>query len=426
MRAHVSFLLAGLLVIATTEGQAADIVVKGGAGSGFARTMAGFIGSSPGPSAREPILREPPTIRLSGPLRPGDAEKMRAVLVRLKAQTKAAPDGTRPGPLATVELSSLGGDLNEGLNIGYLFRDFEVATVVRRTDICLSACALAFLGGTSRIEDGERSIDQRLEIGGKLGFHTFYLNASSALAPTAVDPVSSRQQGFREARGATAALVRYAADLGIDPKFVATMMAKPAEELTYINSTEEFLALKVCPAGLDRPAISLAEQALNVCNHATGWTDPSTIDEVRQLPPQQAKRYMLENIQENMVSLKVRGALSDQLASYSVMRVEKSIDNLYADLRAAGVRLPEIMGPVFEVTGYMQGGRPMQCFVSLSPDDPDKYAVAIRRPSKWSHPNHGAPRACRGLYLHHRDATINPRRPETPSPILTKAAAVAH
>jgi len=347
----------------------------------------------------------PATLRLSGPLRRGDAEAMREALARLKASSPPHDDR----PLATVELSSLGGDLDEGLRLGRLFRDHRVATVVRRHDICLSACALAFLGGTSHREDGERAVDQRLEIGGKLGFHTFYLNADSGRAPTAGDPVQSRRQGFSEARAATASLVRYAADLGIDPRFVANMMARPQAELTYVNTVGDFLLLKVCPIGLAPPAASLAEQARNICNHATGWSDPATPADVRALAPPQARRTILETIQQNMLSLRVRGALSDQLASWSVMRVERSIDALYADLRAAGVRLPEIVGPVFEVGGYGSAGGEMQCFVSLSPDDPDKYAVAIRRPTKWSHPAHAAPEECRGLYRHDRDAEINKR-----------------
>lgn len=344
-------------------------------------------------------------IRLSGPLRQGDAEAMRQLLARLKGQSKVSADT----PLATVELSSLGGDLIEGLKIGYLFRDYDIATVVRKKDLCLSACALAFLGGTSTHDLSERSPRQSLEIGAKLGFHAFYLNPNSAQAPTASDPVQGRHQGFTEARAATSAVMLYAADLGIDPRFVAAMMTKPQDAFAYVNTTEDFLTLKVCPLGLDRPPISPAEQALNICNHSTGWTDPAAPSQVRALAARQAKRYMLENIQQNMSSMKVNGALSDQLASYPVMRDERAIDRLYADLRAAGVRLPEIVGPVFEVSGYRSGGGEAQCFVSLSLEDPDKYAVAIRRPTKWSHPNWSAPKDCRGLYLHDRDAVINPR-----------------
>lgn len=375
-------LSAALLFLCAAGAEAADIDVRTGPGPGLSTL-----------------------IRLSGPFRQGDADAMRQLLARLKGQSRPSPNA----PLATVELSSLGGDLNEGLRIGYLFRDYNVATVVRKKDICLSACALAFLGGTSTHGPSERSPSHSLEIGAKLGFHAFYLNPNSAQAPTASDPVQGRRQGFVEARAATTAVMLYAADLGIDPRFVAAMMTKPQDEFAYTNTTEELLTLKVCPIALARPAISAAEQALNICNHSTGWTDPSVPSQVRALTPRQVKRYMLETLQQNMSSLKVTGALSDQFASYPVMRDERAIDRLYADLRAAGVRLPEIVGPVFEVSGYRSGGEDMQCFVSLSPDDPNKYAVAIRRPTKWSHPNWSAPKDCRGLYLHDREAVINPR-----------------
>lgn len=385
---------ATLLLLGPSGGQAADIVFK----------------------KTDPDDRGSATLRLSGPIKPGDAEAMKRILARLAAR----PGSPKAGALATVELSSLGGDLYEGLKLGTLFRDHDVVTVVRRSDICLSACALAFLGGTSSHDGPERAADHRLEIGARLGFHTFYLNAGAAEAPTAGDPVSSRHQGFSEARAATAALVRYTADLGISPTFVATMMSKPAEDLTYVNATEDFLALRICPIGLDRPSASLEQQALTICNHSTGSTGPAAPRQIRRLAPGQAKRYMLENIQENMSSLKVKGALFEQLASYSVMRVEKSIDHLYADLRAAGVRLPEIVGPVFEVSGYQVGGQPAQCFVSLSPDDPDRYAVAIRRPTKWSHPTWSAPKDCRGLYRHDKDAVINPSPQQGPLQLLAR------
>ena len=397
-RSVVAAVSATVIWLFASGAQAADIDVK-------SRLV-------PGPTPHSPVLST--TIRLSGPFRAGDALAMKQVLARLAAETPPVP-GT---PLATVELSSLGGDLDEGLRIGALFRDYNVATVVRKRDLCLSACALAFLGGTSAHQEtgrgspqapSDRSPSHNLERGAKLGFHAFYLNPNSAQSPTADDPARGRQQGFSEARAGTSAVILYAAELGIDPRFVASMLTKPQDEFAYVNTAEEFLALKVCPIGLERPAISPAEQALNICNHSTGWADPATLSQVRAMTPRQAKRHMLENIQQNMASLKVNGALSSQLASYAVMRDERSIDNLYADLRAAGVRLPEIVGPVFEVSGYRGSGHEMQCFASLSADDPNRYSVAIRRPTKWSHPDRSAPRDCRGLYLHDREAVINPR-----------------
>ena len=112
-----------------------------------------------------PASREPVTVRLTGPFKRGDSDAMKQVLDRIKTEAPRLS----AGPLATVELSSIGGDLTEGLKMGYLFRDYNVATLVRRKDICLSACALAFLGGTSSHDPSNRSMSHSLEVGARLG-----------------------------------------------------------------------------------------------------------------------------------------------------------------------------------------------------------------------------------------------------------------
>ena len=341
-----------------------------------------------------------PIVRLTGLLRQGDSQKLRSMLTVLKSGTTSASVATQ----VTVELSSLGGDLHEGLRAGYLFREFDVATVVRKGDICMSACALAFLGGAQG--SPERAACRRLEVGGKLGFHSFWLNPNSAVADVRA---GARQQGFTEALAGAASVVRYAADLNIDSKFVAGMLATPSDEFVFINTVEDFLTLGICPGGIGRPSIDPSEQALNICGHSTGWATRAKSARITPMTAHQAKRYILENVQQNMLLLEVKGALSTQLASYSVMRDERAIDNLYADLRAAGVRLPKIVGPVFEVDGYRIGGGETQCFVSLSLDDPDQFQVAVRRPKIWAHPGASAPNGSRRLFLYGRNAVINPR-----------------
>jgi len=90
------------------------------------------------------------------------------------------------------------------------------------------------------------------------------------------------------------------------------------------------------------------------------------------------------------------------------MRVEQAVKNLYADLRAAGVPLPEIVGPIFEVSGYQIGIYSLTCVASLSPTDPDKYDVVIKGPKGMARAYHSAPDGCRRLFLYDRDAVINP------------------
>lgn len=343
-------------------------------------------------------------IHIRGPFIQGDSDKLRKILTRLKAKPAAFPEA----PLATVELSSSGGDLNEGMRMGYLFREFDVATVVRKGDICLSACALAFLGGTSYRDSSDAAASLSLEIGGRLGFHNFSLTPDSVKQQTPKNPVQGRLQGFEEARAGAATVMRYAADLGIAPHFVALLLTMPPEEFAYVNTTEEFLNLRVCPIGLGRPSISPAEQALNICNHSIDGPDPATPSQIITITQSEAKRHLLDKLQQSMLSFKMKGVLSDQLANESVIRNDQAVDDLYADLLVAGVALPEITGPVFEVGGYQKGTSKMQCFVSLSINSPDRYDVVIGGANGMVRANRSAPKDCRRLFLHSKDAVINP------------------
>jgi len=342
-------------------------------------------------------------LRLTGMIEPGDGDRLRSILMKL-----TVPDGqAASGPTITIELSSKGGDLNEGFRIGFVLKTFKVVAVVRKGDICLSACALAFLGGAAGNVDAASSRNCNLEIGGKLAFHNFSLNRNGLREVTTDDPVASRLQGFNDARGGAAMLVGYAGEMGVPPKFIARIVGRPAEEFTYVDAVGKFLSLHMCPIGLERPSIPLAMQAANVCNHSTGWLDAAPLEAVA-IPTRHAKRYVLEHLQANMLSFKVRGALADQLASAAVMRVKEAIDRLYEDLQAAGVGLPDIVGPTFEVRRRLPGGHETACYVSLSSDDPDRFDVVIQGPRGLSRPRYAPPGYGRRLFLFARDDVINP------------------
>jgi hypothetical protein len=346
-------------------------------------------------------------IRITGMFEPGDSDAIRRVLVSLR------PDARPPSnvPFATVELSSIGGDLIEGLKTGQLFAEFDVATVVRKGDSCLSACALAFLGGTSSHLPPARTPNCSLEIGGTVGFHNFSTGTDAVRRKFGSDDgLTSERQGFYMGRAGAALLMQYAAEMDIDQAFVAQLLSRATESFDYLTMVRSFLALRVCPIGLGRPSIALEQQATNICNHATGWFSPVTSARARPMTARQVKLNLLEYIQSNMHSFRVKGALADQLASHSVMRVDSGIDNLYADLRAAGLPLPEIVGPVFEVSGYQIGVYNMQCVVSISLENPDKYDVAIKGPKGIARAFRSTPQGCGRLFLYDQEAVINPLR----------------
>ncbi|MVO17782.1 hypothetical protein [Parasedimentitalea huanghaiensis] len=121
-----------------------------------------------------------PLLRLEGIILRGDVEKYKTALERVLGCSAAecGPDGT--GVRAVVSLDSPGGSLLEGIALAEAFREDAVATVIEADQSCLSACALAFLGGTGVWSTGGIGYfrDRTIEPGAKLGFHSPFFPSS--------------------------------------------------------------------------------------------------------------------------------------------------------------------------------------------------------------------------------------------------------
>lgn len=118
-------------------------------------------------------------------------------------------------PLATsVELSSGGGDRNEGHAMGLLIKERRLAT--RVVDYCVSACAYAFAGGNPRI----------LHDGASLGFHSG--RYESPLLELLDYPIDISELPLAQ---------------GIDPTFFKRAAAAPHEEMWY-PTNDELLAAR--------------------------------------------------------------------------------------------------------------------------------------------------------------------------------------
>jgi hypothetical protein len=345
------------------------------------------------------------TLRMTGVIDQGDADKLRKALSDLPPAAR-----TGAGPLTTLELSSMGGSLPDGFEIGRLLREFKVVARVRQQDVCLSSCAFAFLGGNIHRPPAPYPTECNLELGGKVAFHNFALNSYSLQTGTPADPIASRLQGFAEARGGAALLVKYAGEMGLPANFAANIMGRPVDQFQYIETVGQFLSFRVCPIGLTRPAIALAAQAANVCNNSAGWNLPPADLKAEALPEDRVKLVLLQRLQEHMLSSKARGRLAAQLASGAVMRVREEIDRLYDDLRAAGVSLPDILGPTFQVWSEADAAQGQVCYVSLSPDDPDRFDVVMQGARGFTDPAREPPGNARRLFLYDRNDAIN-RRP---------------
>lgn len=100
-------------------------------------------------------------IEISGGIGPDSTFVVEEMLERVKGCSGKGGKGSG----IPVYLNSLGGMLDHGYLLGYMFRDWEVYTRIREGDGCASACAVAFLGGVAR----------RLSDGGGIMFHAPYV-----------------------------------------------------------------------------------------------------------------------------------------------------------------------------------------------------------------------------------------------------------
>jgi hypothetical protein len=71
--------------------------------------------------------------------------------------------------ITTVFLDSPGGNAMTGYQLGYLFKDKGVTTIVGGDASCFSACAVAFLGGNDKVKLG------------LLGFHVAWTTADGSM-----------------------------------------------------------------------------------------------------------------------------------------------------------------------------------------------------------------------------------------------------
>lgn len=117
-----------------------------------------------------------------------------------------------------VSFDSNGGSIATAIAFGRAIRQLGLTTIQLRKAECASACALAFFGGVSRVADP-----------GSIGVHqTSFANGASLDGPTAATEVQS----------ATAVIIGYFVEMGIDPKLLQLSLATPNTDMRYLTKQE--------------------------------------------------------------------------------------------------------------------------------------------------------------------------------------------
>jgi hypothetical protein len=167
-------------------------------------------------------LAEPtdPTItfvELSGSIVRGDAQKVQAFLSQLPKERQIA-----------VRLDSPGGLIDEALRIGRHLHANHIRTYVTgRSTQCLSACALAFLGGrdlsgqTFRVKGSDSP----------LGFHGF-----RRVVPDKEFTVADMHEAVATTQRVILSIADYLTSVDADIEFMSLMLEKPSTEMNYLSN----------------------------------------------------------------------------------------------------------------------------------------------------------------------------------------------
>jgi hypothetical protein len=362
------------------------------------------------PQAGQDSTRPVYAIRMTGMIERGDAETLHKALEQVRSTTTIGSDGT----LTNVELSSSGGDVLEGIAIGYTFREFSAGTLVRASDVCFSACALAFLGGSALVTAAVSGPWRNIEPGGQVGFHNMWLNHLGLQNSARGEASSAAVAGFGIARAGASRIIRYLTDMGIDAGFTARLLGRPIDQFDYIATAGSFIELQTC---LTRPVAVTAgpeRQADNICSNSIGSRARSGSGRVRPVTVYDMRLSLLREVERHVLYSTGNSRFIDRFRAVVAAGEEPALTGLYENLRAVGLPLPGLSGTAYDVTPTPATLK-LSCKVSLPANDPDNYDLAVVGPNGLAAPPHAAPERCRWMARHAPADMINPARHAAPS-----------
>jgi hypothetical protein len=189
-------------------------------------------------------------IAVSGPIRPGDADKLGQMIT---------DDAT------IVSFSGEGGDYQEALAVANLLNRKWVMTVVEDGQSCLGPCAIAFLGGMADTDDsGDYAAARSIAPTAKLGFAVPGLDVpKTGLTKQAADAAYDRNLKF------ISDFMRDSDHLFVKPEAVAEAVSPRGGETYFVNDVYRLSHLGVEVQGVRPPQVLTLSMARNLC--LLGW-----------------------------------------------------------------------------------------------------------------------------------------------------------
>ncbi|MDA7428105.1 hypothetical protein PGB28_06525 [Primorskyibacter aestuariivivens] len=206
-------------------------------------------------------------VTATGPIQPGDADRLRAILPGDAEYSQYVTDTPR------LCFDSPGGSFVEGLAIARHLRDTGIAAHVPRDASCLSACAIAFLGGSARnFEDALIDMrDRSLHSTARLGFHAPQLDV-----PDASFNRAEVQRAFTIAMRSAALTFSRLDELRITRNFALDFFAVEGNAFYEIDTTTRLAQLGAALEGVAALPERLSDDGLRqICAFVSPKVDPA-------------------------------------------------------------------------------------------------------------------------------------------------------
>jgi hypothetical protein len=222
------------------------------------------------------MLGDGPTfqVTLSGEIKAGDAKAISGLLDDL-GYGKAKADGSAKTDVsrAVIKFDSPGGNFSEGLKIAKLLSDRNVQTIVPAGSKCFSACAIAFLGGTTLGYEDAKITSRAVTIGGILGFHAPYLDV-----PSASYDKKTVDLAYQAAVYSIADLIRLARTVGLSTDLLPEVLYVGRDQIETLGTVDDFGRFRIAINPVPTVEKMTRSMITNACQNGYEWNDPAVRD----------------------------------------------------------------------------------------------------------------------------------------------------
>ena len=222
-----------------------------------------------------------------------------------------------------ISFDSLGGNYNEGIKISRLFTKKFAQTIVESGNSCISACAIAFLGGTYNSEsDLGRLRSRSISPSANLAFHAPYLNLDDENFNK-----KDIESAFDYAINVIVDFITFSKEIRIDPIVAARLMKPQRDKLFSVDNISKLGSVGVALQGEYYVNNFTPSMANNLCLNGWIWE--------RKIPDEE----ILETLSEN-----------EKFANYSdsnkrITNFKISGESLGAIEKAKRTIIPILKGP---------------------------------------------------------------------------------